>query len=326
MTCAAPVIAVALMLSSSSAAEDLDTPDVDVSDIALPPDEEMQVPTPDATTMPDSGPEVPGPDGPLDASSSPPAPAPDPAKGWTAYTEGLTWSPVIAPLNLAVLPTSQAWFDSYVPFVGDEGGAFGLWLGYRGTGVAGLMTMGATAATNALFAFPSDKDLSIAFAAGGFNDRAPLAVGNGLLGLYGRVGGVSLAVGGSGALESVPVFGADGSLAPFSFGAGYGVAAELGVALWDDGHLVARTSVSQIGSFDTFDTRLTKIDPTLGLMVQLFGTPLVVAVGASIVTPDGRDPMVAPRVFFGGGFDDEPRHPPRSVLGDDGAPLDVPTP
>jgi len=312
-----PALVGALLSSSSLLAQDIDVPDlelpeIDTSGLDVPADDAL-VPTPEAPA--DAAPADAAPTdvtAPVDAASADaaalaPAVVDDPAKGWSAYTEGLTWSPVLEPLNLQVLPTSQAWFDSYVPFFGDEGGAGGLWLGYQGTGVAGLMTMGATAATNALFEFPSDKDLSLAFAAGGFNDRAPLAVGAGLLGLYGRVGGVSLAVGGSGALESVPVFAADGSLSPFAFGAGYGAAAELGVALWDDGHLVARTSVSQIAAFDTFDTKLTKIDPTVGLMVQLFGTPLVVAVGASIVAPDGREPIIAPRIFFGGGFDDEPR-------------------
>lgn len=287
---------VGALLSSSLLAREIDVPDLELPEIDTSALDAPAVDTP-----------VPAPTdaAPTDAS---PAVVDNSAKGWSAYTEGLTWSPVLAPLNLQVLPTSQAWFDSYVPFFGDEGGAGGLWLGYQGTGVAGLMTMGATAATNALFAFPSDKDLSLAFAAGGFNDRAPLAVGAGLIGLYGRVGGVSLAVGASGALESVPVFAADGSLSPFALGAGYGAAAELGVALWDDGQLVARTSVSQIAAFDTFDTWLTRIDPTVGLMVQLFGTPLVIAVGASIVTPDGREPIIAPRIFLGGGFDDEPKH------------------
>jgi hypothetical protein len=317
-----PALVGALLSSSSLLAQEIDVPDLDLPEIDTSgldvPADDAPVPAPDAAPA-DAAPAdaapteepVPGRTGDTEAT---PLVVDDPAKGWSAYTEGLTWSPVLEPLNLQVLPTSQAWFDSYVPFFGDEGGAGGLWLGYQGTGVAGLMTMGATAATNALFEFPSDKDLSLAFAAGGFNDRAPLAVGAGLLGLYGRVGGVSLAVGGSGALESVPVFAADGSLSPFAFGAGYGAAAELGIALWDDGHLVARTSVSQIAAFDTFDTKLTKIDPTVGLMVQLFGTPLVVAVGASIVAPDGREPIIAPRIFLGGGFDDEPKH------ADDGTP------
>lgn len=322
-----PVLVGALLSSSSAFAQVDDVAEIDVPEIDLPEIDTsgLNVPADDPPVpSPADDPPVPAPGAPDDAAALAPAVVDDPAKGWTAYTEGLTWSPVLEPLNLQVLPTSQAWFDSYVPFFGDESGAGGLWIGYQGTGVAGLMTMGATAATNALFQFPSDKDLSLAFAAGGFNDRAPLAVGAGLLGLYGRVGGVSLALGGCGALESVPVFAADGSLAPFAFGAGYGAAAELGIALWDDGHLVARTSVSQIAAFDTFDTKLTKIDPTVGLMVQLFGTPLVVAVGASIVAPDGREPIIAPRVFVGGGFDDEPRHDAEApglpeLPGDEGA-------
>jgi hypothetical protein len=306
-----PMLVGALLSSSSAFARDEDVPEIDLPVIEVPEIDTsgLDVPASDPPMpSPADDPPVPAPGVRDDAATPSPAVVDDPAGGWTAYTEGLTWSPVLEPLNLQVLPTSQAWFDSYVPFFGDEGGAGGLWLGYQGTGVAGLLTMGATAATNALLQFPSDKDLSLAFAAGGFNDRAPLAVGAGLLGLYGRVGGVSLAVGGSGALESVPVLAADGSLSPFAFGAGYGAAAELGVALWDDGRLVARTTVSQIAAFDSFDTKLTKIDPTVGLMVQVFGTPFVVAVGAAIVAPDGREPIIAPRVFFGGGFDDEPRH------------------
>ena len=300
----APALFGVLVWSSPARAQqDIEVADLELSGVDASP---LDVPATDTLVpAPGDDPPVPAP-GDDDAAALAPTVVDDPAKGWTVYTEGLTWSPVLSPLNLQVLPTSQAWFDSYVPFLGDEGGAAGLWLGYQGTGVAGLTTMGVTAATSALFSFPSKRDLSLALAAGGFNDRAPLAVGAGLLGLYGRVGAVSLAVGGSGALESVPVFSLDGALAPFALGAGYGAAAELGITLGDVGHLVARTSVSQIAAFDTFDTKLTKIDPIVGLRVRVFGTPFVVAVGAAVVAPDGREPIVSPRLFLGGGFDDEP--------------------
>ncbi len=310
----------------------IDVPDIDVSDIDIPdidtsglddieptpapevsePDEPSS-PTPTKDSVPDpvfppsddtttpSEDSVPDPVFPSEPEATE---ARDPRGGFTSYIEGLTYAPTLQPLSLTVLPTSQSYFDSYLPIFGDEGGASGLWLGYQGTGVAGLATMGLALAGNALFQFPNDVDLSIPLAAGGFNDRSPLSVGQGLLGVYGRLGPVSVGIGGAGALESVPVVGQKNV-----FGYGVGCAAELAFAFSEDNHIIARATATELTPFDGQASGLIKIDPMAGVMLSVFGTPLVVGVGAAIVVGDGRETVVAPRIFIGAGVDGDDNDP-----------------
>ena len=285
---------------------DVAMPEIDTSGLddgapdVVPPEPDVVPPEPDPVEPPTPSLDEP----PLPTTEQAPPPR-DPRGGFTSYIEGLTYSPTLAPLSFSVLPTSQSFFDSYIPVFGDEGAASGLWLGYQGAGVAGLATMGLALAGNALFQFPNDVDVSVPLAAGGFNDRSLLSVGQGLLGVYGRAGPVSVALGGAGALESVPVVVGQ----KHALGYGLGGAAELAFEFSEDNHVIARAAATQLTAFDSAQPSLVKVDPLLGVMLSVFGTPVVVGVGAAFVLGEGREPVVAPRLFLGGGFDGDHNDP-----------------